>query len=78
MLRSIETWQRCSPSHMASQQSRAAIEHALRDMRADILALHRALDDMIRITGLARDLVPGARDALIAAADQYRPLLARV
>lgn len=43
MQRSISTWMACKPSDMAHNQSRAAIQFAFEDMRADIISLHSTL-----------------------------------
>jgi hypothetical protein len=40
MKRAIEQWRDCSPRIMAQRMSRAAIQYALEDAKADILELH--------------------------------------
>lgn len=50
MQRSISTWMACKPSDMAHNQSRAAIQFAFEDMRADIISLHTTLQQFARDT----------------------------
>lgn len=53
MKRTIEQWRDCSPRIMAQQMSRAAIQYALEDAKADILELHAEIE---RLTDVLRTL----------------------
>lgn len=48
MKRKIEQWRNCEPAAMANQ-SQAALTYAFIDAKADILALHEAIDDIRRV-----------------------------
>lgn len=48
MKRKIEQWRNCEPAAMATQ-SRVAVTFAFEDAKADIIALHDAIDDIRRV-----------------------------